>query len=257
MKNTFNYFLELQYLGTHYHGWQAQPNAVTVQSVLEDSLSTLLKSRIAIMGSGRTDTGVHALQQFAHFETFEVLDVPGLRKKLNGILPKDIAVRKIRPVRDNAHARFDALSREYHYFIHLQKDPFLEGRSWYCPYEINVQRMNHFSQVLLEYSDFECFSKVKTNVNHFRCEIKKASWEQKGEQLIFHIVADRFLRGMVRAIVGTLILGGRGKLDEEGFRAIIEGKNRKNAGAAAPPYGLFLTKVGYPSHIFNINTDIY
>jgi tRNA pseudouridine38-40 synthase len=212
MENTFNYFLELQYLGTHYHGWQAQPNAVTVQSVLEDSLSTLLKSRIAIMGSGRTDTGVHAKQQYAHFESFEALDIPVILKKLNGILPKDIAVRKILPVKDQAHARFDASSREYHYFIHLKKDPFLEGRSWYCPYEIDLHKMHQLSAILGEYSDFECFSKVKTNVNHFHCEIKKAGWEQKGGQLIFHIVADRFLRGMVRAIVGTLILGWQRKV---------------------------------------------
>ncbi|WP_114751700.1 tRNA pseudouridine(38-40) synthase TruA [Pleomorphovibrio marinus] len=249
------YFLELQYKGTNFHGWQVQPNAITVQSVLESSLTTLLKCPTPVMGSGRTDTGVHALQQFAHFETNEELDYALFLKKLNGILPKDIAAKQLYSVPMDAHARFDAISREYKYFVHLQKNPFYEGRSWYCPYEVNLQMMNDLARMLLKQGDFECFSKVKTNVNHFHCEIKKAFWEQKGEQMIFHIVADRFLRGMVRAIVGTLLLAGRGKLDEKDFKEILESRNRSKAGAAAPPGGLFLAKVAYPPDLFTYNLD--
>lgn len=250
MADKKRYFLELAYKGTGYHGWQIQGNARSVQEVVQKSISVLLRNHTSILGSGRTDTGVHGRQQFIHLEAAEIEDKQSFLKKLNGMLPQDIAAFEIREVQPDAHARFSARWRSYEYRISLRKNPFEQDLSWFCYYTLDMARMNEAAELLLQYTDFECFSRVKTEVNHFECKIKEAYWEQIGQHLIFHITANRFLRGMVRTIVGTLVLVGRGKLDLEGFRAIILSKKRINAGSSAPAQGLFLTKVVYPESIF-------
>jgi tRNA pseudouridine38-40 synthase len=250
MTDKKRYFLELAYKGTGYHGWQIQGNALTVQEVVQDAVSVLLKNPTPILGSGRTDAGVHGSQQFIHFDALEIQDWDLFLKKLNGVLPKDIAAYEIREVKSDAHVRFSASWRSYEYRISLRKNPFEEDLSWFCYYQLDMGQMNEAAQLLLHYTDFECFSRVKTEVNHFECKIKEAYWEQIGQHLIFHITANRFLRGMVRAIVGTLVLVGRKKLDLEGFKAIIQSKNRMMAGSSAPAQGLFLTRVVYPENIF-------
>lgn len=244
------YFLELAYKGTKYHGWQIQANAHTVQDEINSALTTILRIPIETMGSGRTDTGVHARQQYLHFDVHENLDKGDLLKRLNAILPKDIAVYDLHEVSLDAHARFDATSRSYEYHISIRKNPFEEELSWHYFNKLDLKAMNEASALLLEVSDFECFSKVKTGVNHFECEIKKACWEQKEQRLIFHITANRFLRGMVRAIVGTLVLVGEHKLDLGDFQTILQRQNRRNAGPSAPACGLYLCHVAYPAGIF-------
>lgn len=244
------YFLEFAYKGTGFHGWQIQANAHTVQEEVNKALSLVLRFPVETMGSGRTDTGVHARQQFLHFDTPLLLEKTNLMKRLNAVLPKDIAVYDIRETSLEAHARFSALSRSYLYYICLRKNPFEEGLSWQYFNALDRGKMNEASDILLEYSDFECFSKVKTEVSNFKCEIKEAFWEQKEHHLIFHITANRFLRGMVRAIVGTMVQVGEGKMDMDGFRAVIESKKRGNAGISVPPQGLYLSSVIYPENIF-------
>lgn len=248
--NQRRYFLELAYKGTKYHGWQIQANANSIQDEINQALSMVLRGPIETMGSGRTDTGVHARQQYLHFSGPENLDVKDLLKRLNGILPKDIAAYDLREVRPDAHARFDATSRSYEYHISLQKNPFEEELSWLYFNSLDMGVMNEASTLLLNFSDFESFSRVKTQVNSFKCNIKHAYWEKKEQRLIFHISANRFLRGMVRTIVGTLVLVGENKLDLKGFQAILESKNRRNAGSSAPACGLYLCHVAYPASIF-------
>ena len=249
MKNR-RYFLELAYKGTSFHGWQIQANAHTVQEEVNKALSLVLRFPVETMGSGRTDTGVHARQQFLHFDAPALEDKKDLLKRLNAVLPKDIAVYEVREVIPEAHARFSALSRSYLYYISLRKNPFEERLSWQYFNALDIEKMNDASRILLEYRDFECFSKVKTKVNNFECEIKSAFWEQKEQHLIFHITANRFLRGMVRAIVGTMLQVGDGRLDQDGFRAVIESKKRRNAGVSVPPQGLYLSYVAYPEDIY-------
>lgn len=244
------YFLELAYKGSKYHGWQIQANAHAVQAELNMALSLILREPIETMGSGRTDTGVHARQQFAHFDYAGNLEKPLLLKRLNSVLPKDIAVYDVREVKEDAHARFDACWRTYQYHISQRKDPFEFELSWRYYNRLDIDAMDRASRMLLDFSDFQCFSKTKTTVNHFECEIKEAYWEQKAQLLIFHITANRFLRGMVRAIVGTLVLVGEGKLDQQGFRQVLESKARSSAGASVPPSGLYLCQVVYPESIF-------
>ena len=244
------YFLELAYKGTGFHGWQVQANAHTVQEEVNSALSMILRFPVETMGSGRTDTGVHARQQFLHFDSPAVIEKKDFLKRLNSVLPKEIAVYDLREVAPDAHARFSAVSRSYLYYISLRKNPFEEGLSWQYFSPLDMERMNEASITLMEYRDFECFSKVKTEVKNFECEIKHAFWEQKERHLIFHITANRFLRGMVRAIVGTMVQVGEGKLDMKGFRAVIESKKRGNAGVSVPPQGLYLSSVVYPEDIF-------
>ena len=239
------YFLELAYNGTNYHGWQYQPNASSVQETLNKALSTILKTTIDIVGAGRTDTGVHAKQMFAHFDCDTKIDVPQLVHKLNSFLPKDIAVFNIHKVLDDAHARFDAKKRTYEYHIHHQKDVFENENSWQYQNELNIEKMNHACKVLFEYTNFECFSKVNTDVNTFNCEIYEAHWQQNDNQLIFTISADRFLRNMVRAIVGTMINIGLEKVTLPEFKKVIESKDRSQAGFSVPAHGLYLTKIEY------------
>jgi len=245
------YFLELAYNGSNYHGWQIQANAHTVQEEVNNALAKLLRHPAETMGSGRTDTGVHARQQILHFDYGDIRDKQDLLKRLNSVLPKDIAVYNLKEVKPTAHARFSATSRSYKYYISLRKNPFEEGLSWHrFQSHLDVDKMNEASGILKGYRDFQCFSKVKTEVDNFECEIKEAFWEQKAQHLIFHITANRFLRGMVRAIVGTMMLVGEGKLDMDGFRAVIESKNRSRAGSSAPAHGLYLCAVAYPEDIY-------
>ncbi|NVJ88308.1 MAG: tRNA pseudouridine(38-40) synthase TruA [Flavobacteriaceae bacterium] len=239
------YFIELSYNGQHYHGWQVQPDAVSVQEKINNALSTILQEEIQVVGAGRTDTGVHASQMFAHFDVEKQLD-KNLVFKLNAILPNDICIKDIFLVEDNKHARFDATYRTYEYRIWLGRNPFLLDFSWQIhSQKPNVSLMNSAAKLLLEYEDFESFSKVKTDVYTFNCVVTKAYWTQENEALTFHITANRFLRNMVRAIVGTLLDVGLGKISVEDFKKIIESKNRSNAGLSVPAKGLFLTEIKY------------
>jgi len=240
------YFIHFSYFGKHYHGWQVQPNATSVQGELTKALSLLLKSEIEIIGAGRTDSGVHAKEMYAHFDFNNEINSKELIKKLNSFLPKDIAVFDIFRVNDDAHARFDASRRTYQYHIHLQKDAFREDFSWYFYKNLDVQRMNKASEVLLKYIDFQCFSKSNTDVFTYNCNIVEAFWKKEGNQLVFTVSADRFLRNMVRAIVGTLIGVGLHKVSIEQFEEIIKSKNRSKAGFSVPAHGLYLTKIEYP-----------
>jgi tRNA pseudouridine38-40 synthase len=239
------YFIKFSYNGTNYHGWQMQPNAISVQEVLNKSLSTILNSDIDCMGAGRTDTGVHAQEMFAHFDYSLVIDVENSIHKLNSFLPKDIVVFDIIKVHDNAHARFDAKKRTYEYHINTFKDAFSNGQSWYYHQKLNLDLMNEASKVLFNHIDFQAFSKVNTDVNTFDCKINEAFWTQRNNKIIFTISADRFLRNMVRAIVGTLVYVGLQKITLQDFNDIIESKNRNKAGFSVPAHGLYLTKIEY------------
>lgn len=245
------YFMYLAYNGANYCGWQIQPNGLSVQEVIEKSLSTLLRMPITIVGAGRTDAGVHAREMAAHFEA-EVQDVTLLTNKLNRILPKDIVVYKIVRVKEDAHARFDATSRLYRYYLTTQKDPFMYPYKYKVHGSIDVEMMNKCSRILFEYIDFTSFSKLHTDVKTNDCKIIHAQWEQQGEDYVFTIQANRFLRNMVRAVVGTLLEAGRGKLDEVGMRRVIEAKDRAVAGLSVPAHALFLEEIEYPPHIFEV-----
>ena len=243
------YFLELSYNGTAYHGWQNQPNAISVQEVIEKSLTTLLKEPIAIVGAGRTDAGVHASQMFAHFDTNVLFTEDQLVYKLNALLPKDIAIYHIHKVNADAHARFDAVSREYLYKISLNKNVFSFNETYYVRPKLDVVKMNEASQILLEYKDFQCFSKSNTDVKTYNCNIMNAEWKLVNNELQFTIKADRFLRNMVRAIVGTLVNIGLGKMNVEEIHDIIKSKNRSEAGFSVPAHALYLAEVAYPESI--------
>lgn len=240
------YFIKLAYKGTNYFGWQYQPDAISVQETLNKALSTLLRINIDILGAGRTDSGVHAKEMFAHFDYETDIDTEKLVYKLNSFLPKDIAVFEIIKVQDEAHARFDATKRTYEYHIHTKKNAFECNDSWYYSLPLDVEKMNEACKILFEYIDFECFSKTHTDVNTFNCKIFEANWKQNEDKLVFTISADRFLRNMVRAIVGTMINIGSGKVSLNDFRKIIESKNRGKAGFSVPAHGLYLTKIEYP-----------
>ncbi|WP_299674083.1 tRNA pseudouridine(38-40) synthase TruA [uncultured Tenacibaculum sp.] len=239
------YFLELAYHGKNYYGWQVQPDVISVQEKLTKSISTILRKEISIVGAGRTDTGVHASQMYAHFDFDSVLD-ENFTYKLNAILPNDIVVYRTILVADDAHARFDATSRSYEYKIWLGRNPFVLDTSWQLNYKnIDIEAMNTAAKLLYEYEDFECFSKVKTDVHTFNCEVTNAEWILQGSELTFFISANRFLRNMVRAIVGTLLDVGLGKITVNDFKAVIESKNRSKAGVSVPAKALFLTEVTY------------
>jgi len=244
--STLRYFIKLAYNGTHYHGWQSQPNAITVQESLEKALSLLFKTSIQLVGAGRTDSGVHATEMFAHFDFPDLLDSDFWVPKLNSYLPKDIVIYNILSVEADAHARFDATSRTYEYYINSFKDVFLNDQSWYHHHPLDLEKMNEAAAYLLNYSDFECFSKTNTDVFTYNCKISEAFWQKKDNQLLFAITADRFLRNMVRAIVGTLVNIGQGKMEVTQMKTIIESKNRSEAGFSAPAHGLYLTRIKYP-----------
>lgn len=246
------YFVELSYNGTDYHGWQVQPNAITVQSVLDKALSILLKKPTTTMGAGRTDTGVHSAQMVAHFDAETSIDIEDLTYKLNSFLPKTIAVHNIKQVHEDAHARFDATQRTYHYKISTFKDVFNFDNAYHYTNKLDVDLMNKASTILLEYSDFKCFSRAHSDVKTHICAISEAFWIKNGHELIFQISADRFLRNMVRAIVGTLLDIGNHKTSLEDFHNIIQSKDRSKAGASAPAKGLYLTKIVYPDSIYDV-----
>lgn len=250
MSESKRYFLDISYKGTRYHGWQIQGNAFTVQEALEAGLSTYFRTPVSVMGSGRTDTGVHASMQVCHFDADQEIDRAKFLRGINGILPDDISVNSIREVKADAHARFSAKSRSYVYRLLLQKSPFIEDYVWRHYFNPDMDRMNVAAKILLEHNDFECFSKVHTAVKHFRCEIKSAHWEKKDGELQFHITANRFLRGMVRAIVGTLVSIGLGQMEPEEMHQIIDSRNRKKAGKSAPASGLFLSRIEYSEDIY-------
>lgn len=250
IEDSLRYFIEIAYNGKNYHGWQIQPDASSVQQTLEEALSTILRSKIAIVGAGRTDTGVHAKQIFAHFDFAEAIDIKELCFKLNSFLPKDIAIKDIASVKENAHARFDALSRTYEYHISLEKNPFATDFSYQLHHIPDVYKMNKAAKILLNYNDFQCFSKSKTDVKTYHCIITFAEWKLTNHKLVFTITADRFLRNMVRAIVGTLLEIGLGKIDVDDLHTIIKSKNRNMAGTSVPAEGLYLTRVEYPKELF-------
>ncbi len=244
------YFIELAYKGTNFHGWQIQPNANSVQETIQIGLTTLLGKKIDIIGAGRTDTGVHAHQIFAHFDTIITIDKKELAYKLNAIIPNSIVINRIFLVPDYSHARFDALSRSYEYHIHLANNPFLLETTWQIPNrKFDVVKMNKAANALLQHTNFKAFSKSKTDVKTYDCEITEAIWVQTENQLVFYITANRFLRNMVRAIVGTLLEVGEGKLTVDDFERIILNQNRSEAGLSVPAKGLFLTSVTYPNNI--------
>jgi tRNA pseudouridine38-40 synthase len=240
------FFLEIQYHGANYHGWQIQENAHTVQAEINSALSTFLQEEITVMGCGRTDTGVHAKNYYAHFETEKPVDTQQLTYKLNCILPKDIACSNTILVNDDHHARFSATSRTYEYWIIHTKNPFYTDFAYYHPAKLNVELMNKAAKLLIQHTDFSCFSKSNTDTLTNNCAITFAQWEIKNDILVFTITADRFLRNMVRAIVGTLIDVGLEKLEVNEIDKIIASKNRSNAGTSVPAHGLYLTKVTYP-----------
>jgi len=243
------YFIELSYNGKGYHGWQNQPNATSVQEVVERALSRLLNTPVAIMGAGRTDAGVHASQMFAHFDTVAIFNPQDLVFKLNSFLPDDVAIATIFKVKPEIHARFYAMSRTYLYRVSVRKNVFEFDASYYVKQALDVDKMNAAAKLLLEYKDFQCFSKSKTDVKTYHCDIMKAEWLIKDGELHFVIQANRFLRNMVRAIVGTLINIGLGKMDVEALHQIIESKNRSEAGFSVPAHGLYLTHIEYPEDI--------
>ena len=244
------YFFEISYNGKNYNGWQSQNNGIGVQTVVEDTLTKMLRTETKIVGSGRTDTGVHCEQQFFHTDIEKEFDPAQLHQKLNSFLPKDIAIHAIKKVKTDASARYDAVERTYRYHITREKNPFLEGLAWHFFKPLDIQTMNSAAALLLGEHDFECFSKVKTDVNHFLCDIKKAEWREDGKKLEFTITANRFLRGMVRAIVGTLLDVGTGKTSMKEFQSILQSGDRRKAGANVPAQGLYLMKVKYPPNIF-------
>ena len=247
----YRYFIKLAYNGEKYHGWQTQPNAPSVQQTINEAISTILQQKINIVGCGRTDTGVHAKEFYAHFDLgISISDnLENITNRLNHFLPKDISIFKIIPVKPDMHARFDAISRSYKYLISTRKDPFYKDFSYYLHEPLDVAKMNEAAKILFEFKDFTSFSKVHTQVKTNNCRIMEAFWEETGHLLVFNITADRFLRNMVRAIVGTLLDVGRGKITINDFRQIIESKNRSNAGYSVPAKGLFLTHIQYPEGI--------
>jgi tRNA pseudouridine38-40 synthase len=246
------YFIFLSFRGTAYHGWQLQPGKHTVQGVLAKALSTVLTAQTAVTGAGRTDTGVHASFFCAHFDAArdDLQEDGQLLYNINSLLPDDIAVKKIMRVKSDANARFDALSRTYRYTITRVKDPFVSDTAWLLYWPLDLQKLNEASSILLRHSDFTSFSRLhggnKTNI----CRVTHAQWDEEQGRLLFTITADRFLRNMVRAIVGTMIPAGRGKLSPADFEAILNGKNRGLAGQSAPAHGLSLAAIEYPENLF-------
>lgn len=249
---TRRYFIDLAYDGTNYHGWQVQPNGSSVQQCVEEALSTLLRQDIRVTGAGRTDTGVHALLMVAHFDVEDAIqDTAQLTDKLNRLLPPDISVYRVRQVNPDAHARFDALTRTYKYYLTQRKHPFARRYRCRLHHLPDFDLMNRAAGALTEYSDFSSFSKLHSGAKTNNCRVTHARWEREDEHTwVFTIQADRFLRNMVRAIVGTLLEVGRHKLSVEDFRLIIEQKDRGKAGTSAPAHALFLVDITYPDDIF-------
>lgn len=251
---TMRYFIYLAYDGTNYHGWQIQPNGDSVQETLMRALSTFLRQAIEVVGAGRTDAGVHARLMIAHFDYDRELDCVQITEKLNRLLPPDIAVYAVKRVKDDAHARFDATYRTYKYYVTTRKDPFNRHYAWRLFNSLDFEKMNEAARVLFDYTDFTSFSKLHTDVKTNNCRIMHAEWTQvSGTEWVFIIKADRFLRNMVRAVVGTLVEVGRGKMTVDEFRKVIEDKDRCSAGSSVPGHALFLVDVGYPEELFIVS----
>ena len=245
------YFLEFSYSGTNYHGWQRQPNAITVQEVIENSLKTILRHSVSLTAAGRTDTGVHARQMFAHFDTkINKGRILNLVYELNQFLPHDIVIKSLRPVEINAHARFDAISRTYEYHISKNKNAFENDLHYFFKKSLDLELMNQASKIIISHQDFKCFSKSNSDVKTYICKISKAYWKKSMQGYVFTISSSRFLRNMVRAIVGTLVEIGLKKKTLENLEYIIESRERSLAGYSVPAKGLFLTEVLYPETIF-------
>jgi tRNA pseudouridine38-40 synthase len=246
------YFIFISYKGTSYHGWQLQPNSVTVQKILDEALSVVLSEDISTTGAGRTDTGVHATYFCAHFDTVshDLSSEKNFLFRLNRYLPKDISVNSIRKVIPDANARFSAISRTYKYYISRTKDPFAENSSWFIHGSIDIAQMNEACLQLFSHSDFTSFSRLHSGAKTNICNIMKAEWIEEGSRLVFTIKADRFLRNMVRAIVGTMVDVGFNKMNINEFEDIILAKDRCRAGKSAPAKGLFLDYIEYPQEIF-------
>lgn len=245
------YFLTLAYNGTFFHGWQRQPNASSVQQALEEALTTLLRKPIIITGAGRTDTGVHAKEMMAHFEAdLSVEAEENLPYLLNRFLKEDIVIHRLERVKADAHARFDATARTYEYHLGFQKNPFKQQLYYYFHQPVSLEKMNEAAQILLAYKDFEAFAKTHSDVKTFLCDVTKAHWESTAEGAIFTISANRFLRNMVRAIVGTLLEIGTGKIEVADMHKIIQSKDRGEAGFSVPAAGLYLTEIQYPKSIY-------
>ncbi len=247
------YFIQLSYKGTNYHGWQIQPDQITIQEEIEKAFQIAFQQKIEIVGCGRTDTGVHAKNYWAHFDVVKLpLGIDQLIFKLNNLLPKDIVIHQIKKVNSKAHARFDAIFRKYIYQITDTKNPFALEFAHYVIRKLDVEKMNEACQLLYSYENFKSFSKVKTQVYTYNCNVMNAEWKiNENGLLLFEIKANRFLRNMVRAIVGTMIEVGLEKISLNDFRDIIESKNRSNAGTSVPAKGLFLAEIGYPNKILN------
>jgi tRNA pseudouridine38-40 synthase len=243
------YFIELAYKGTAYSGFQSQKNANTVQAEVEKAFKILQRAEVNLIGSSRTDTGVHADQNFFHFDCEEKIH-PQFVYKMNAILPADIVIKNLRPVSSKAHCRFDAVSREYKYYIYRIKNPFLSDRAYYFPYSLSIEKLSESALRLKEFNDFTSFSKRKTEVKTFSCEIYKSEWFMENDCLVYHVVANRFLRGMVKALVATMLLVGRKKISPENFADIIRSKNCEAASFSVPSHGLFLKTVNYPEDYF-------
>lgn len=245
------YFIELAYKGDGYSGFQAQKNANTIQAEVEKALAIYFRRSFQLTGSSRTDAGVHALQNYFHFDTEDPIPEPQEKVyHLNAILPRDIVIRKLLWVHEEAHCRFDAISREYKYCIYNQKNPFLEERAYYYPYKLNVIKLNEAAALLLNYSDFTSFSKRNTQVKNFNCDIQQSEWIEGDGQLVFHVVSNRFLRGMVKGLVGTMLKVGRGIISLKEFSEIIESKDCTKADFSVPSHGLFLVKVKFEDGFF-------
>ena len=241
--------MDLSYVGTNYHGWQCQPETITVQSCIENALSLLIKAETPIFGAGRTDSGVHAVKMYAHFDVIELINTDKLLHDLNSFLPKDISINNIYKVNLDSHARFDAISREYEYKISLIKNVFNNNRSYYIKNNLDIKLMNDACKILLNHTNFKCFSKSKTDVKNYNCDLKYAKWKLNNNELIFKIKANRFLRNMVRAIVGTLIHVGLKKVSLQDFEKVIISQDRTKAGPSAPAHALYLTKISYPKEL--------
>jgi len=245
------YFVELAYKGSNYYGWQRQPNGISVQETLEKTFSTILNNEIRVVGAGRTDSGVHAAYMVAHFDVEEHIDnCEWLKNRLNRMLPKDIVIISINPVDTYAHSRFSAIARRYEYHLTFDKNPFLQEQAFYMNSKPDIKAMNDAAKILLHYCDYTSFCNLPTDVKNFRCTIKHAQWEIRGNRYVFVIEANRFLRRMVRTIVGTLLDVGKNKIDAQRFVMIIEAHNRSQAGQSAPAHGLYLVDVQYPKEIF-------
>ena len=242
------YFITLSYDGTRFHGWQIQPNGISVQGELQRALSLLLRQDVQVTGAGRTDAGVHARMMVADFDlTGDAIDCVQLTYKLNKLLPQDIAVQRVEPVSADMHARFSAVARTYHYYIHTRKSPFVRHYSCELHYPLDFERMNEAARMLMEYDDFGAFCKAHADVKTTLCRVTQAAWRQTAPgEWLFVITANRFLRNMVRAVVGTLIEVGRHRLSLDDFRRVVEGRRRTDAGESMPAHALFLERIDYP-----------